>query len=103
MEITLDDEMLLECGWSDVAREAFQKSSAYGESAPATLNASWPASTFAFDSERNLPYLAPEYVRLPRNYEVSVRRREQTASYSETGASASLASEAVARACMRRS
>jgi hypothetical protein len=43
VEIKTDDEMLVECGWSDVAREAFQKSSAYSASAPATLKASWPA------------------------------------------------------------
>jgi hypothetical protein len=43
MEIKTDDEMLVECGWSEVAREAFQKCSAYSASAPATLKASWPA------------------------------------------------------------
>jgi hypothetical protein len=43
METKTDDEMLVECGWSEVAREAFQKCSAYSASAPATLKASWPA------------------------------------------------------------
>jgi hypothetical protein len=40
METKTVDEMLVECGWSEVAREAFQKCSA---SAPATLKACWPA------------------------------------------------------------
>ena len=43
MEIKTDGEMLVACGWSELAREAFQKCRTHSESAPATLKSSWPA------------------------------------------------------------